>query len=280
MATSQQPEVAVNVGATAAPWPREAGAGNGGLERGVSGDGSESARHAQEEKAARKPLPKPRYGRFIPEGSPPRKAATAAPPGAPSEGNASRQATPPSPRTPPQQDLPPVSSSVPPRHSPPPQHFIPYPGSNRSSDDGGRGRERGSPGATRTGAEEASAPRRNGGVRGGFRAEEVSRPVSRGGGQAASGRDGSERLNGAGGRMRQNLRGLDGKAVDDFREKEREMFFKSKGIEGDVDSFDWDELRRNTYEIQQLQQEAVEHYWRQRAAQSFSQTSYRHPPGR
>lgn len=42
------------------------------------------------------------------------------------------------------------------------------------------------------------------------------------------------------------------------------MFFKSKGIDADVDTFDWDELRRNTQEIEQLQKQAVDRYWRER----------------
>lgn len=56
------------------------------------------------------------------------------------------------------------------------------------------------------------------------------------------------------------------------------MFFTSKGIEEDVDTFDWDSLRRNTYEIEQLQQEAVDQYWRRRAGQESYFQASRHPP--
>lgn len=35
------------------------------------------------------------------------------------------------------------------------------------------------------------------------------------------------------------------------------MFFRSKGIEGDVDDFNWKAIRRNTHEIEKLQKEAV-----------------------
>lgn len=48
------------------------------------------------------------------------------------------------------------------------------------------------------------------------------------------------------------------------KSQERETFFKSKGIDADVDTFDWDELRRNTQEIEQLQKQAVDRYWQAR----------------
>lgn len=35
------------------------------------------------------------------------------------------------------------------------------------------------------------------------------------------------------------------------------MFFRSKGIDGDVDTFNWDRLRRNTKEMENLQKDAV-----------------------
>lgn len=55
--------------------------------------------------------------------------------------------------------------------------------------------------------------------------------------------------------------------------QERETFFKSKGIDADVDTFDWDELRRNTQEIEMLQKQAVDRYWQQRGGNPNEQNA-------
>ncbi|CAN0316438.1 unnamed protein product [Ectocarpus sp. 6 AP-2014] len=231
--------------------------GGGGVAASVSGgggggrgqrhrDGSSGATAAPKENKIRKALPTPRYGRAIPEGSPPKRPSKLSP-DFPFKGS-----PPPPPSAHPSTRASPVSSPRPPTSSVP-QHFVPYPGStsSSSSSNGGSSREgRGDSLATPArGAAESKQSVSNEGERYGVEGEAAS--VCQRTGLTAGLREGA---------LTRKL----GAAVDAFREREKETFFKSKGIEGDVDSFDWDELRRNTDEIEQLQREAVEQYWREK----------------
>ncbi|CAM9265704.1 unnamed protein product [Ectocarpus sp. 12 AP-2014] len=211
------------------------GGGSGGREQ-RSRDGSWAATEPPKENTRRKSLPKPRYGRAIPQGLPP-KTPSKLSPDLPFQGSPQPLQFP---------SLQPPTSSV-------PQHFVPYPGSSSSSSssNSGSSHQRGDSLATPArGAAESKQSIGGGGERYGVEEEEAA-SVRRRAGWTTGLREGG---------LTKKL----GAAVDAFREREKETFFKSKGIEGDVDSFDWDELRRNTDEIEQLQREAVEQYWREK----------------
>lgn len=141
----------------------------------------------------RKPLPKPRYGRYVPEGSPPRSQTASPPQDSPTGASTSYQSPAPAPAAYPSSS----PSFVQPQPSLP-QHFIPYPGGARSSGVGAVGEARGSNGAP------------NGGERG-----PPAASTSRLNGERAGG------LNGAGERKEKRLERIGG-AVGDFREKVRE----------------------------------------------------------
>ncbi|CAM9181287.1 unnamed protein product [Choristocarpus tenellus] len=57
---------------------------------------------------------------------------------------------------------------------------------------------------------------------------------------------------------------LGGRVVDDYKNREREEFFVSKGINSDVDSFDWGALRKSTNVVEDLQKAAVRNFWEQK----------------
>ncbi|CAN0337286.1 unnamed protein product, partial [Ectocarpus fasciculatus] len=114
-----------NSGRSSVPQPPEAavddgGGGGGGKGQRSRDESASAAARAWKEKAIRKSLPTPRYGRVIPEGSPPRKPSTLSP-DFPFQGS-----PPPSPSARPSTRAPPLPSQQPPTSSVP-QHFVPYP---------------------------------------------------------------------------------------------------------------------------------------------------------
>ncbi|CAM9589564.1 unnamed protein product, partial [Ectocarpus sp. 8 AP-2014] len=152
--------------------------GGGGVEASVSGgggdgrgqrshDGSWAAAAAPKENTIRKPLPTPRYGRAIPEGSPP-KTPSKLSPDFPFKGS-----PPPPPSAHPSPRASPLSSPRPPTSSVP-QHFVPYPGSTSSSSSSSSSNSGDSLATPARGAAEPKQSVSNGGERYGVEGEAAS----------------------------------------------------------------------------------------------------------